>query len=215
MEALAPAAVDSWDARYEGEAYAYGTEPNAYFRQQLEALPPGRLLLLAEGEGRNAVYAAKRGWQVTAVDFSDEGRAKALRLAVAQGVRLDYQVADITALGWQRPGHYDAVGLIYAHLAPEDRQAVHTAAAASLAPGGRLILEAFSARQLGLPSGGPKSAEMLYEPATLAADFAGLSLLENHALGVVLHEGSFHAGPANVVRLLGVRASSPELTYCI
>ena len=103
MEALAPTAVDFWDARYEGETYAYGTEPNAYFRQQLDALPPGRLLLLAEGEGRNAVYAAKRGWQVTAVDFSDEGRAKALRLAVAQGVRLDYQVADLTALGWQQP----------------------------------------------------------------------------------------------------------------
>jgi len=215
METTAPTAVDFWDASYEGETYAYGTEPNAYFRQQLGALPPGRLLLLAEGEGRNAVYAAQRGWQVTAVDFSDEGRAKALRLAVAQGVRLDYQVADLTALGWLRPGYYDAVGLIYAHLAPDDRQAVHAAAAASLAPGGHLMLEAFSPRQLGLPSGGPKSAEMLYEPAALAADFAGLTLLENHALGVVLHEGSFHAGPANVVRLLATRDSTSELDYSI
>lgn len=215
MEALAPTAVDFWDARYEGETYAYGTEPNACFRQQLDALPPGRLLLLAEGEGRNAVYAAKRGWQVTAVDFSDEGRAKALRLAVAQGVRLDYQVADLTTLGWLRPGHYDTVGLIYAHLGPKDRRAVHAGAAASLAPGGHLILEAFSPRQLGLPSGGPKSADMLYEPAALAADFAGLNILENHALGVVLHEGSFHAGPANVVRLLGVRDSNSELDYSI
>ena len=212
MEAPAPSAADFWDARYEDEAYAYGTEPNAYFRQQLDLLPPGRLLLLAEGEGRNAVYAAKRGWQVTAVDFSDEGRAKALRLAVAQGVRLDYQVADLTALGWLRPGYYDAVGLIYAHLGPADRRAVHAAAAASLAPGGHLILEAFSPRQLGLPSGGPKSAEMLCEPATLAEDFAGLNILENHALGVVLHEGSFHAGPANVVRLRATRDSNPDLT---
>ena len=79
----------------------------------------------------------------------------------------------------------------------------------------RLILEAFSARQLGLPSGGPKSADMLYEPATLAEDFAGLTLLENHALGVVLHEGSFHAGPANVVRLLATRDSTSELDYSI
>ena len=220
MEAVAPStAADFWDARYEGETYAYGTAPNAYFRQRLDALPPGRLLLLAEGEGRNAVYAAKCGWQVTAVDFSDEGRAKALRLAVAQGVRLDYQVADLTALGWQRPGYYDAVALIYAHLEPADRRAVHAAAAASLAPGGHVLLEAFSPRQLGLSSGGPRTAEMLYEPAMLAEDFAGLTLLENHALGVVLHEGSFHAGPANVVRVLAVRPdsanSSTELTYSI
>ena len=215
MEGIAPTAVDFWDARYAGETYAYGTAPNAYFRQRLDALPPGRLLLLAEGEGRNAVYAAQRGWQVTAVDFSDEGRSKALRWAGAQGVRLDYQVADLTALGWLRPGHYDAVGLIYAHLTPPARQAVHAAAAASLAPGGHLIVEAFSPRQLGLLSGGPRTAEMLYEPATLADDFAGLSILENHALGVVLHEGSFHAGPANVVRLLATRDSNPELTYCI
>ncbi len=210
MEAVDRSAIDFWDARYEAETYAYGTEPNAYFRQRLDALPSGRLLLLAEGEGRNAVYAAKRGWQVTAVDFSDEGRAKALRLALAQGVHLDYQVTDLTDLSWLRPGYYDAVGLIYAHLPPADRRAVHAAAGACLAPGGHLILEAFSVRQLGLPSGGPRTAEMLYEPATLAADFAGLSILENHELGVVLHEGSFHAGPANVVRLLATRHSNDQ-----
>jgi SAM-dependent methyltransferase len=215
MEAIAPTAVDFWDARYEDEGYAYGTEPNAYFRQQLDALPPGRLLLLAEGEGRNAVYAAKRGWQVTAVDFSDEGRAKAHRLAAAQGVRLTYQVADLTDLAWQRPGYYDAVGLIYAHLVPPHRQAVHAAAAASLVPGGHLILEAFSPRQLGLSSGGPRIAEMLYEPADLAADFADLTLLENKALGVVLHEGSFLDGPANVVRLRATRNANTEPDYSI
>jgi SAM-dependent methyltransferase len=197
-----PAAVDFWNARYEDEAYAYGTTPNVYFRRQLDQLPPGRLLLLAEGEGRNAVYAARQGWQVTAVDFSDEARAKAQRLAVAQGVHLDYQVADLTSLSWQQPGAYDAIGLIYVHLPPPARLAVHAAAARSLAPGGHLILEAFSPRQLGLPSGGPKSAELLYEPAELAQDFAGLQLLENQELGVVLREGTFHAGPAQVVRLL-------------
>ena len=197
--------ADFWDARYEAEEYIYGTVPNAYFRRQLDLLPPGRLLLLAEGEGRNAVYAARRGWRVTAVDFSDEGRAKAQRLAVTQGVHVDYQVADLTALAWQRPGTYDAVGLIFAHLEVEDRRAVHAAAAACLAPGGHLILEAFSPAQLGLRSGGPRTAELLYQPAELARDFASLQLLENHEAAVVLHEGSFHAGPAQVVRLLATR----------
>ncbi|SET54023.1 class I SAM-dependent methyltransferase [Hymenobacter actinosclerus] len=201
-----PATADFWNERYESEQYAYGTAPNAYFRRQLDLLPPGRLLLLAEGEGRNAVYAARRGWQVTAIDFSDEARAKAQRLAVAQGVHLNYQVADLTDLSWQQTGAYDAIGLIYAHLPTADRQAVHAAAASSLAPGGHLLLEAFSPRQLGLLSGGPKTADSLYEPADLATDFAGLQVLENRELGVVLHEGSFHAGPAQVVRLLAKRA---------
>ncbi|AWM31613.1 class I SAM-dependent methyltransferase [Hymenobacter nivis] len=210
MGAISPSAVNFWNVRYAEEAYAYGTEPNAYFRQRLDALPPGRLLLLAEGEGRNAVYAAQCGWEVTAVDFSAEARAKALRLAGAQGVRLDYQVAGLMALGWRRPGHYDAVGFIYAHLAPADRRAVHAAAAASLAPGGHLFLETFSPQQLGLPSGGPRVAGIRYEPAALAGDFAGLALLENQTLGVMLREGSFHAGPASVVRLLATRPASRE-----
>ncbi|SDY47406.1 class I SAM-dependent methyltransferase [Hymenobacter psychrophilus] len=203
-------AADFWDARYEAEAYAYGTEPNVYFRRQLDALPPGRLLLLAEGEGRNAVYAARKGWQVTAVDFSDEGRAKTQRLAASQGVRLNYQVADLTDLAWQKPGYYDAIGLIYAHLPAADRQAVHAAAAASLAPGGHILLEAFTPRQLGLASGGPRQAELLYEPAQLATDFAGLTLLENEERRLVLHEGSFHVGPASVVRLLARRPAPSQ-----
>ncbi len=202
-------AADFWDARYEAEAYAYGTEPNAYFRRQLDALPPGRLLLLAEGEGRNAVYAAQQGWQVTAVDFSDEARAKTQRLAASRGVRFDYRVENLLDLAWQHPSYYHAIGLIYAHLPAAERQAVHGAVAASLAPGGHLILEAFNPRQLGLSSGGPRTAELLYEPAQLAADFAGLTLLENHEATVVLHEGSFHAGPAQVVRLLAQRLTLP------
>jgi 2-polyprenyl-3-methyl-5-hydroxy-6-metoxy-1,4-benzoquinol methylase len=202
-------AADYWDARYEAEAYAYGTEPNVYFRRQLDALPPGRLLLLAEGEGRNAVYAARKGWQVTAIDFSNEARAKAQRLAASQGVRLDYRVEDLLDLAWQQLATYDAIGLIYAHFPAAERQAVHAAVAASLAPGGHLILEAFNPRQLGLSSGGPRTAELLYEPATLARDFTGLTLLENHEAMLVLHEGSFHAGPAQVVRLLARRSTLP------
>ena len=200
-----PISADFWAARYEAEAYAYGTEPNAYFRHQLAKLTPGRLLLLAEGEGRNAVHAALKGWQVDAVDFSAEGRAKAMRLAATRGVQLNYQLGDVTALHWQQDGPYDAIALIYAPLLPAARRAVHTTAAASLAPGGHLILEGFTPRQLGLPSGGPKDPAMLYEPADLATDFAALQLLENQELGIVLHEGTFHEGPAQVVRLLARR----------
>lgn len=151
------------------------------------------------------LYVARRGWQVTAIDFSDEGRAKATRLASSQGVHPDYQVTDLTALSWEQPGQFEAIGLIFAHFAPATRRAVHAAAAASLAPGGHLLLEAFSPRQLGLASGGPREAELLYEPAALAQDFAALHLLENREVNVVLHEGAYHTGPAAVVLLLATR----------
>lgn len=200
-----PTSADFWTARYEAEDYAYGTEPNAYFRHQLATLTPGRLLLLAEGEGRNAVHAARLGWQVEAVDFSAEGRAKALRLAAERGVEIQYQVDDLTALRWQQAGPYDAIGLIYVPLPTAERRAVHAAAAACLAPGGHLILEAFTPRQLGLPSGGPRDPALLCEPAELATEFPGLQLLENQEQRIVLHEGSFHEGAAQVVRLLARR----------
>jgi len=81
-----------WDERYSQPEYAYGREPNVFFREQIEPLQPGRLLMPAEGEGRNGVYAARKGWVVDAFDISEKGREKALRLAEEMGVAIHYQV---------------------------------------------------------------------------------------------------------------------------
>ena len=135
---------DMWEERYAADEYAYGEEPNAFFKACLDRLPaPGRLLLPGEGEGRNAVYAARQGWKVDAFDFSAAGRDKALRLAERHGVHIEYEVADYKTAHIE-PGAYDAVALIFTHKHDSIRRAVHRRLASALKPGGHLFLEAYS-----------------------------------------------------------------------
>lgn len=197
-----PYPAQFWDQRYAGPEFIYGQAPNRFFQQQLDLLPPGRLLLLAEGEGRNAVYAAQQGWQVTAVDFSAQARTKALALAAQRGVSLDYQLAALPDYDWGEPGQWEAIGLIFAHFPPAMRPLIHEQCQRLLAPGGVLILQAFNPRQLGLPSGGPKEAAMLYDPALLQADFAGLGQVHLAETTAVLDEGAYHQGHAELIELL-------------
>lgn len=190
-----------WEERYASEAYVYGTRPNRYFQEQLDGIgAPGRLLLLAEGEGRNAVYAAQKGWQVTAVDFSEQGKAKALALAARHGVEITYHIADVLKYDLVRNGPWDAIGLIYAHFKPELRRFVHRDCVAGLRTGGHILLEAFHPRQLGLSSGGPKDADMLYSQKILEEDFQGCEWLEAAETTDMLDEGPGHRGLAELVR---------------
>lgn len=197
-----------WDNRYSEASYTYGVQPNLYFKNQLDAIPkPGKILLLAEGEGRNAVYAAKQGWEVTAVDFSKKGREKALALAETSGVNIQYLVTNIEEYEMVKNGPWDVIGLIYAHLPPELRLKIHKRCIQALKPGGHLILEAFNRKQLNRLSGGPKDIDLLYSKIVLEDDFEGLDLLEAAEITVFLTEGEGHAGLADVVRLLGKKWS--------
>lgn len=198
-----------WNERYSAEAYAYGVLPNLFFKSFLDDFQgkPGRMLLPAEGEGRNAVYAAKKGWQVTAVDFSETGREKAFNLAAQHGVTMEYLVMPVEQFDFEAMGPWDAVGLIFAHFPPHLREGIHHKCAASLAPGGMLILEAFNKKQLAFrhQSGGPADEAMLFDAAMLSADFFGLTVLECLEVHSVLEEGSFHRGEAELIRLLARR----------
>ena len=193
---------EMWNQRYAGEEYAYGTLPNLFFREKIMGLKPGRLLLPAEGEGRNAVFAAGLGWHVTAVDYSEHARAKALRLAELKGVSLDYKVEDFTGLDF---GHdaYDAAALIYAHIDPGHRKLVHQRIVNSLKPGGYLILEAFNKNQVRNSSGGPRSEDLLYSVPMLQEDFKGIEISVLEETTVHLDEGGFHQGDAAIIRLFG------------
>ena len=194
-----------WDERYGRDEYAYGEEPNAFFKACLDQLPaPGRLLLPGEGEGRNAVYAARRGWQVYAFDFSVEGREKALRLADRYGVELDYEIADYETADIE-PGAYDAVALIFTHMHESIRRKVHRKLAAALGPGGHLFLEAYSPEQLRYGTGGPPNVELLYAPADLREDFADLDIVQLEQVEAEIHEGQYHTGLGSVVRLVAKR----------
>ena len=192
---------DFWNERFATPEYTYGTAPNAFLAEFLAGRTPGRLLLPAEGEGRNAVFAARLGWQVAACDFSGVARDKALRLAGEAGAVIDYQLADLADY-LPTAGGYDLVACIYMHLPPELRQTVHHRLARAVAPGGYLLLEAFAKEQLGNPSGGPQDPAMLYSIDELREDFAGLHVECASLEEIVLHEGARHEGTAQVIRLI-------------
>lgn len=192
---------DFWNDRYSQEQMAYGSEPNVFFREQLLKLKPGRLLLPAEGEGRNAVYAALKGWQVTAFDFSEAGYKKAMALAEQRGVTINFQVTDAAQFVCE-PDSVDAVALIYAHFTPALRREMHEKAVNWLKPGGTVILEGFHPNQLGYNSGGPKDESMLYTAEMLSKDFSQLAIHSIVETEVELSEGVYHNGAGFVTRLV-------------
>lgn len=190
-----------WNTRYQNPAYIYGVEPNSFFNECIDSLKPGRLLLPAEGEGRNAVYAARQGWVVDAFDQSSVARDKALQLAGGACATIHYEISTLQA--FEAPTNtYDLIGLIYAHIPSSDRRAVHQRLISSLKPSGYLVLEAFHKEQLGRGSGGPKDPDMLYSRTDLLGDFKGLEILKAEEAYVTLREGSYHNGEACVVRFL-------------
>jgi SAM-dependent methyltransferase len=193
-----------WDQRYSQDGYMYGTDPNAFLKEELTILPKGSILLPADGEGRNAVFAASIGWDVTAFDQSEAGRKKALSLAESRGLTIQYILASVPGFD---PGEekYDCIALIFFHLPPELRSSFHRACIRALKPGGTIILEAFDKSQLGNNSGGPKDSALLMSIAELQQDFKELHDLELFRQKVVLQEGAYHSGEAEVIRLIGKR----------
>jgi len=189
-----------WNQRFSEEEYIYGTEPNEYFKEVIDQMKPGKLLLPAEGEGRNAIYAAKLGWEVTAFDQSESGKQKALNLAKENGVTIDYQIMSIS--DFEIPENkYDAIGLIYAHFPSSIRSKFHNQLVHSLNPNGVIILEAFNPKQLKNNSGGPKDESLLYPMTCLEYDFEGLEMEELKEVTLDLSEGKYHLGKADVVRM--------------
>lgn len=195
-----------WDQRYSAEEYVYGKEPNTYFRDQLNKLTPGNLLLPGEGEGRNAVYAASVGWNVTAFDTSSEGQKKALSLAEEKGVSIDFNLASY--LDFEYPEkRYDVIGLFFTHQPSEMRKVFHKKILQGLKPGGMIILEAFHKEQINNNTGGPQSPDFLYSEADLEKDFSTLKIKELNAIQRDLREGEFHRGISNVIQLIAIKAN--------
>jgi len=196
-----------WENRYSQSEYAYGTQPNEYFKAELDKLKPGKLLMLGEGEGRNSVYAAKNGWDVTAVDFSPAAKTKALSLAEKNSVTVNFTVADLNDYV-PNPDTYDAIGLIFIHLPEELRIKTHKNAAAALKDSGVIILESFDKEQLGKTSGGPKETERLCTLEDIYTDFHELEIVHFSKELVNLEEGLYHVGEGSVVRYTGKKTAS-------
>ncbi|MBU2940450.1 class I SAM-dependent methyltransferase [Lacinutrix sp. C3R15] len=194
---------DFWNERYANEEFAYGTEPNVFFKQQLDKLKPGKLLLPAEGEGRNAVYAAAQGWEVTAFDMSVKGKEKALQLAKLKGVAITYEVVGVEE--FKTDEKFDAIGLSFVHFPVEIRKKAHQNLLPFLKVGGEVVLEGFAKAQLGNASGGPKKESMLFSIEEIKEDFSALEVKLLQENTIELSEGNYHKGKAEVIRFLGVK----------
>ncbi|GLU44773.1 bifunctional 2-polyprenyl-6-hydroxyphenol methylase/3-demethylubiquinol 3-O-methyltransferase UbiG [Allomuricauda sp. NBRC 101325] len=199
--------LNMWNTRFGQATYAYGTQPNVYLKAKLDGLEPGTILFGAEGEGRNAVYAAKSGWQVSAFDISEEGRKKTLKLAAKNQVDLDYQIGELNELGYQ-PEQFDAIALIYAHFPPNIRSGYHKLLNNYLKKGGIIIFEAFSKdhleyKQVNPKVGGPNNVDYLFSLEEIQADFANFEIIELKKTTVQLNEGVGHVGMGSVIRFMG------------
>lgn len=193
-----------WNERYRGREFVYGELPNVFFAETLSTFEPGTIILPCDGEGRNAVYAAKLGWEVKAFDLSEAGKEKADHLALKYSVLIDFQIKD-AATALYPNGTADVVAIIYAHLPSKVRKQLHSNVFNWLKPGGRVILETFCPEQLINSSGGPKDIEMLYTKEILSEDFNNFSIDYLEYEHIQLSEGEYHEGPADVIRMIATK----------
>lgn len=194
-----------WDDRYSKEDYIFGTEPNDFLKSVAERIPEhGKVLCLADGEGRNGVYLAGLGHSVTSVDQSPVGLAKADRLATERGVSLTTVVADLTEydLGSEC---WDAVVSIFFHIPEAPRRQIYERVTQSLKPGGMLILESYTPDQLKFRTGGPPMAELMMTKDIARATFPELAFEHCEELERDVVEGSGHTGRAAVLQVIARR----------
>lgn len=196
-----------WNERYRAPGFTYGTEPNDFLASVADRIPPGKVLSLAEGEGRNAVYLASLGYEVTGVDGSEVGLAKAQALAAERGVSIATVHADLAFFAIE-PQAWEGIVACYCHLPSAVREALHRAAVRGLKPGGVFVLEAFSKEQLGRGTGGPQDLDLLMSLDDLKRELAGLELVHAVRVEREVHEGTGHTGLASVIQILGSKPSA-------
>jgi SAM-dependent methyltransferase len=199
--------MTKFDQRYGSETFFYGTEPNTFLAAFADRLPAGgEVLSLGEGEGRNAVYLAERGFRVHAVDESAVGLAKAHRLAASRGVSLTTACADLADYVFE-PARWDAIISIWCHVPSAVRASMHAGVVRALRPGGVFLLEAYTPAQIGRGTGGPSDPDLLPTAAVLTAELDGLHPVHVLETEREVLEGTGHRGVSAVVQWIGVRAA--------
>lgn len=206
-----PDAAAMWNQRYQGEELLFGEEPNEYLRAQQARLPrAGRALCVADGEGRNSVWLAERGLRVDAFDIAEAGVAKARELARRHGVSVNFAVADCDALAWPE-AVYDLVAAIFVQFAdPAMRARLFAGMARALRPGGLLVLQGYTPRQLLYRTGGPQRADHLYTEGLLREAFAALEIVDLRCYDTELREGRQHTGMSALIGMVARRRRVDE-----
>lgn len=195
-----------WNQRYREKEYAYGMVPNEFFKSQILKINTGKILFPAEGEGRNAVYAAQKGWQVTAFDASIEAKKKAEILAFNNKVQMKYDLGSVEEINYE-PESFDAIALIFTHFPKENREKYYRKISSYLKSGGILIIECFSEKHIrnqqeNPNAGGPKEASMLCSLEETKKELPDFNFLMAEEAEIILNEGLYHIGKANVIRMV-------------
>ena len=193
-----------WDSRYNNPSFVFGTEPNDFLRDYAHHLPKGKILSLAEGEGRNAVFLAAQGYDVTGVDSSAVGLEKAQRLAQSRSVRITTITADLAQFKIE-PNSWDGVVSIFCHLPSTLRRDVYKRVAAGLKPGGCFLIEAYTPKQLAFKTGGPQNPDSMPDLASLRQELIGLRLEHAAELERDIFEGPGHTGRGHVVQIMAFK----------
>lgn len=193
-----------WNDRYAESEFAYGKEPNQFLKEHIHLFPKGKVLFVAEGEGRNAVFAAKNGLQVYAFDYSDSGQKKAMVLASENNVVIDYEVSDVLQLSYEK-NSFDAIVFIFAHFPSDIRKKAHEELLSLVKPNGKIVFEAFSKEQLKYTSGGPKESAMLFSEDEVRKEFVNVTFDFLKTQLVMLNEGPYHQGEGKVIRFIGTK----------
>lgn len=197
--------MPDWDARYAEPGWAFGTEPNDFLREHAHELPAGsRVLCLAEGEGRNAVWLAQQGFEVTGIDIASVGLEKAQRLATERGVKLVTQVADLATFEFGDSA-WGGIVSIFAHVPPDVRRRVHAQVLRALEPGGVLLLEAYRPQQLERGTGGPPDDARMLDLERLRPELGSLEWRLAREVERDVIEGRYHTGRASTVQLVARR----------
>ena len=195
-----------WDQRYAEPGLAYGTRPNDFLAAVADRLPRGRVLSLAEGEGRNGLFLASRGFDVTGIDRSAVGLEKARAQARDRGLALTTLTRDLA--GFQiEPDRWTVILSIFCHLPSATRRRLHREAATGLVRGGAFVLEAYTPQQIGRGTGGPGDPDLLPTLEELRSDLAGLSFEIAKECERDVREGRFHTGQGSVVQVLAFRTA--------
>lgn len=193
-----------WNKRYSTEEYVYGRQPNHFFQTVLDGLSPGKILLPAEGEGRNGVYAALKKWYVTAFDSSSVALRKALKLAQENDVQIIYHLCDYPDFNC-RETDFDVIAFIYAHAPSIQKYTYYRHMLPCLKSGGKVVFEAFSKnqekqQQNNPQAGGPRDSGMLFSIEEIEKIFAGFRILRLEEKEILLSEGFGHAGISSVIQ---------------
>ncbi|MBS4207275.1 methyltransferase domain-containing protein [Bacillus sp. FJAT-50079] len=195
--------MNHWHTRFQKENYVYGREPNVFLKEfQKKIIISGDVLAVAEGEGRNAVYLAEQGMNVTAWDYAESGLEKTNKLAKERGVIVSTELIDLNEANWNK-AKWDEIVCIFGHFPPELRQKTLQGIKEAVKPGGYFLTEVYSHYQLPYKSGGPRDLDFLYKPEEFLSNFSEWRIVHFFMGEVTRHEGELHNGRSHVIQFVG------------